>query len=198
MGADVIKQGNKGTDEVLKNFREIKQRRPSVQAIRLVAPAQGEVTFPLQRYHWPESCAVTRGEGELDENWNSFLNETDQSFPRSVTFSWEVSGSQIDLLRYDLVIAIDAGFQRKVAVMRGLAKTSVDVYNLCIGTFYYWRVIARHRDSPRGLGRALATSRVGYFMTNPEPPRWINVPGITNVRDIGGWPLPGEQECARE
>ncbi|NIY15094.1 MAG: hypothetical protein GWM98_09410, partial [Nitrospinaceae bacterium] len=37
----------------------------------------------------------------------------------------------------------------------------------------------------------VAESAVASFKTDPSPPRWIRVPGITNVRDLGGWPLPG-------
>jgi protein-tyrosine phosphatase len=39
--------------------------------------------------------------------------------------------------------------------------------------------------------KILDESGIGQFMTNASPPRWINAPGITNVRDLGGWPLYG-------
>lgn len=55
----------------------------------------------------------------------------------------------------------------------------VYVDNLEIGTAYSWTV----RALVRGEIAAVATRR---FVTDPTPPRLLRVPGVANVRDLGG------------
>jgi len=50
--------------------------------------------------------------------------------------------------------------------------TSCEVYNLYLNTTYYWRVGA---------------SEISVFRTEDRTPRMICVPGIRNMRDIGGY-----------
>ncbi|MBQ5793797.1 MAG: tyrosine-protein phosphatase [Clostridia bacterium] len=54
--------------------------------------------------------------------------------------------------------------------------TFADVYNLKVGTQYYWQV--------RADG---VTSLVHTFTTESEYPRFIKLDGVSNVRDIGGY-----------
>jgi hypothetical protein len=68
------------------------------------------------------------------------------------------------------------------------------VVNLCIGTEYYWQVTARDF----GGDAVLAGSPVWSFTTDATPPRWMLVPGVTNVRDIGGWILPDNKHRIRQ
>lgn len=51
-----------------------------------------------------------------------------------------------------------------------------EVFNLLTGRKYYWRVRA---------GKKL--SEIRSFTTASEVPRWIHLPDVTNVRDLGGW-----------
>ena len=37
----------------------------------------------------------------------------------------------------------------------------------------------------------MGRSPLWSFVTHDTTPRWIRVPGTTNVRDVGGWPVPG-------
>jgi protein tyrosine/serine phosphatase len=86
-------------------------------------------------------------------------------------------------LRYDLDLLAEDG-SRDAHSLRGLLGPQASLLNLRIGTPYRWRVRAR-------LGRrVIAGSGWGRFTTHPAAPRWIHAPGITNVRDLGGWPLP--------
>ena len=51
---------------------------------------------------------------------------------------------------------------------------------VCIpGKTYYWKVVGSFDDSPRGGGR---------IRINNAPTRWIKLDGVSNVRDMGGWP----------
>jgi protein tyrosine/serine phosphatase len=72
-------------------------------------------------------------------------------------------------------------------LFKGISEACYAVVNLKIGTRYFWKVMARYRDT------LLAESAVWVFTTNPLAPRWLHVPGITNVRDMGGWVLPGNK-----
>jgi protein-tyrosine phosphatase len=160
-------------------------------ALRLISPGEGEVTFPLQQYAWPEEKdRVLPLENEALD-WGQFLIENDRSLPRAVSFAWEFSYQAEYPLHFDLEIAYDADFNQKVTVVHGLTQPNAQVYNLGIGISYYWKVVARASREGDQQQPVLAESPVGHFVTNSTPPRWINVPGVTNVRDIGGWPLPG-------
>lgn len=58
--------------------------------------------------------------------------------------------------------------------------SSVEVYNLEIGTEYFYR----YATSRNGLGNA----KVETLTTDSRGPRNLDIDGITNVRDIGGYP----------
>ena len=59
---------------------------------------------------------------------------------------------------------------------------SVSVTNLLLGAGYYWKV----RASCGGLS---AESAVSYFETASAGPRNLDIDGVSNVRDIGGWQI---------
>ncbi len=73
---------------------------------------------------------------------------------------------------------------RSPRTLLGIRQPRTEVFHLHIGTTYYWTVTARSDDE------VAATSPTWSFTTHAATPRWISVPGITNVRDIGGWSLP--------
>jgi hypothetical protein len=82
------------------------------------------------------------------------------------------------------VISKHTEFQDPI-VIKNLSEPHTRVWNLEIGARYYWKVVARRNT------QALANSPVSEFSTHPQAPRWLFIPEITNIRDIGGWPLPG-------
>lgn len=153
--------------------------------IRLLHPANGEMTPPLQLYAWPEDVPLYDDDYDLLDVWYSL--DGDRSHPRPVTFSWEQPHGVGNSVRYDLIISSDPSFQEPACAvgLYDLMETRAEVYNLRIGTPYYWKVIARRN------GIHLGESTVERFATHSAPPRWIRVPGITNVRDVGGWPVQG-------
>ena len=55
------------------------------------------------------------------------------------------------------------------------------VYNLKVGTKYYWKVCTVYKDGDS------AESDVAVFTTEDECPRNLYVDGTTNWRDLGGW-----------
>lgn len=60
------------------------------------------------------------------------------------------------------------------------AKSSLDVYNLKIGTKYYWCVQKNGRRS-----------KIYSFTTELFVPRFIRIGGVSNVRDMGGYVVEG-------
>jgi len=154
--------------------------------IRLIKPVQGEITLPLQLYAWPDDAVVFDDDYDLLDVWYSL--DGDRSHPRPVTFAWDRPMGVGNSVKYDLLVSTDRLFKgpgNGTFTISDLLDSRTDVYNLQIGTTYYWKVLA-HRN-----GSLVKESAVGKFSTHPAPPRWIRVPGITNVRDIGGWPVQG-------
>ncbi|MEI6149110.1 MAG: tyrosine-protein phosphatase [bacterium] len=161
-----------------------------MMTIKLIEPADQSVTRPLQRYTWPVDDTLHRdrgsqGGGQDPIQWNNLRAErVDLSEPAGVLFSWAPIAPLNNNLSYDLRISRQKNF-REALLLKDLTESRVEVLHLHIATRYYWKVRA-HENGVR-----LMDSPVQSFVTHDTPPRWISVPGITNVRDLGGWPLPG-------
>ncbi|MCE9614419.1 MAG: tyrosine-protein phosphatase [Lentisphaerae bacterium] len=159
-----------------------------MDSIELLEPANGAVTEPLQRHHLPTD---SDGAGDLDpvgggaRAWENLqVVAMDRSVPKPVTFAWTRLPWRWRSVTYDLTLATTPTLDQNPIVLRDLSKPTIEVWHLFIGTPYYWTVRARHGQE------VVAESPVWRFVTNSLPPRWIRVPGVTNVRDLGGWPLP--------
>ena len=141
--------------------------------IRILEPADGSTTLPLQKYEWP-------GDAKDD----------DRDLPRPVTFAWE-GCSESGGVEYELEISSSSDLSDSI---RKTATTDcwADVLHLAVGTRYYWKVVAKCND------QKIAESPVSQFITHDATPRWIRVPGTTNVRDLGGWPLSGGGRIRQE
>lgn len=160
-----------------------------MDTILLLEPANGVVTEPLQRH--PQTPDEDAPEGAADAPpgqtyaWDRLeVVAMDRSVPRPVTFSWQRMPWRWRAITYDLTLSTSSSLLENPVVLRGLTKSAIEVWHLFIGTPYFWKVTARHGDA------VVAESPVWRVVTNSLPPRWIRVPGITNARDIGGWPLP--------
>jgi hypothetical protein len=163
-------------------------------AVRLLKPLPGQVTHPLQQHAWPAPPLQPPMDGPL-WSWQRYLAENDRSLPLPVEFAWEPAESLFRAsgwpslvsrgntsLRYELEI-VPAHYSSEKILRTRLPAPRAEVYNLRVGTEYLWKVTARQ-------GReVVGESPVGQFITDPTPPRWIRVPGTTNVRDLGGWSL---------
>ena len=94
----------------------------------------------------------------------------DTSYPCKTVFTWTAH----DALTSTLEISKSEDFSE--IFMSEIGRNRCEVYNLEIGTTYYWRV-----RNPR------EESEVFSFSTVDEVPRFMHVDGTTNVRDIGGF-----------
>jgi protein-tyrosine phosphatase len=80
------------------------------------------------------------------------------------------------------LLSLDESFSDPL-VITDLTQPFATVSNLFVGARYYWKVRAEgKRIEP-------VESAVWSFQTHPAMPRWVYVPGVTNMRDIGGWEL---------
>lgn len=163
----------------------------ALRQIQLVAPQNGSVTQPLQRCYWPtdeERAEARAGGGQRGKGiirWNALeVVGFDRSLPAGVLFEWEPVGDASGTVRYELRISEHPDFHETL-LLKDLDGCRVEVLHLHIATRYYWRMAACSGT------RRIAESPTWSFQTHEATPRWIAVPGMTNVRDLGGWPLPG-------
>jgi hypothetical protein len=162
-----------------------------METITLISPPNGSVTEPLQRHPLPfddDQVAIEEGGTGDAYAWDRLeIISSDRSVPRPVAFEWVRLPWHWRGTSYTLTISASADFSEHTTTHRGIGRSCVELWHLFIGTPYYWKVTAK-----RGA-ETIAESPVWRFVTNSLPPRWIRVPGITNARDIGGWPLPGNR-----
>lgn len=164
-----------------------------METIQLLKPAHESTTEKLQAFDWPETPETLPGVSEKKESAGSDFQwdpleviSGDRSMPKPVCCTWNNISTRSESTVYDLLISTDSSFEDPL-VFKGLPVPRRDVVNLYIGTRYLWKVIARDGDAE------LAVSPVWEFTTHASPPRCLHVPGITNVRDIGGWNLSGNR-----
>ena len=152
--------------------------------IKLLAPRNGSVTPPLQEWTWPEARVAPAAESG---RWDDLhVVSADRGVPRALPFAWEATSPDGGSVTYELAISRDVNFDDPL-VLRNFSQPKAEVPHLHIATRYFWKVAATRSR------RCVAESPVWSFTTNSAPPRWIRAPGITNVRDVGGWALPGSR-----
>ena len=96
-----------------------------------------------------------------------------------VSFAWKYEGEGVE--KFLLEYARKEDFSDTIAVEATGDTRKVDVYNLYKASDYFVRVTALDKDG-KMLERALGT-----FQTTLLGPRVMNIDGIFNVRDIGGY-----------
>ncbi len=150
--------------------------------VQLLAPQDDTTTPPLQEQAWPEVKALVIPEVQAITDPREY---PERSRPRSVRFRWQLLDPAQNHAQYELLLATTPAFSdaRKIAAPPA---GEVEVPHLRLNTRYYWKVIHSSAGEPVG------ESPVWSFQTHASPPRWIHVPGITNVRDLGGWSIDGE------
>ena len=152
--------------------------------VTLLQPADNSITPPLQKYRLPTQEEGGRAE-DGSASWDALeATSEDRSVPAPVVFGWETTPSATTRLRYELQLSEEPSL-RDPLTSSGLSEPQAQMLHLHLATRYFWKV--KVSDN----GAALAESPIWSFTTHQETPRWIRVPGITNVRDLGGWPLPG-------
>lgn len=127
-------------------------------------------------------------DGNLTFHWYALEadeKKQDRSQPAPVHFAWdyrfEPVGDHPDprLAEGNFFLIVSEKRDLSDPIVTVTAQTEADVWNLKIGTRYYFCV---QREGKR--------SEVHHFRTAPILPRCIRIDGIYNVRDSGGYPVP--------
>ena len=98
----------------------------------------------------------------------------DYSKPKEIELSWEVKTDQGSLNSFNVFVSEDENFSDQYFL--GTNNTKVSFKNPKINTTYYWKVVSRNFESG-----------VATFKTNDTFLRNIDIDGIKNVRDLGGY-----------
>ena len=97
----------------------------------------------------------------------------------TLTLNWEAEGDDT-VEKFKVELAENENIDNPLVYEVDASKKSLDITNLKVGTTYYWRVTAIAGDKD-------ARSEVSSFQTKAGPVRIMNVGGVNNVRDMGGW-----------
>jgi protein tyrosine/serine phosphatase len=140
----------------------------------------------LQQHDWPEDNGSRKMFQTNKGDWITAIDD-DRSLPRPVRFTWAPYEGEPAGVTYELTVSAQlprrSGRAEEKVRRVGLTEPWAEIENLRIGAAYAWKVRA-HRGR-----RVVGESVEGHFRTHPAPPRWLRIPGTTNVRDLGGWPL---------
>lgn len=104
--------------------------------------------------------------------------EASHPLPISLKWSATENGKTLRKAKYTVEISKNASFEE--SFVYNAETNGIDVYNLEIGTKYYWRVGAE-----TAIGKQ--TSESTCFTTADAAPRNLFIDGVTNARDLGGW-----------
>ncbi|MBQ6472671.1 MAG: tyrosine-protein phosphatase [Victivallales bacterium] len=147
--------------------------------IAIKNPVDGAVVQnmkPTQRLYVELTEAEARrltANPNVTRDWSSVV----RSQPQGVTLRWHFQGERRKVT-YRLTYAENS--ELKDAVVLAPPHSNHVLYNLKIGQTYHWKVEAVYQD-----GTGVATP-VCKFTVDPHTPRVMNVPGMNNVRDLGG------------
>ena len=135
-------------------------------------------------------------EGEFDihtETQNNYLNDTydnidkygkgssENSKPNSLNLSWSISDSELELTGLKLTLYEKPDALIPVATyLLDKDATSATITNLKVGKNYAWSITAI-------AGEKQHNSVESYFSTKDGVARFIDIDGLSNVRDCGGW-----------
>ncbi|MBR4770867.1 MAG: tyrosine-protein phosphatase, partial [Clostridia bacterium] len=114
--------------------------------------------------HTPAQQAFLRDENDNCKTYADGMTESDE--PSPVSLSWDADA------KGPYTVRIGEKPDLSDARIYSTDAPSLDVYNLKIGTRYYWTV----GDEPPAT-----------FVTFNAPPRNLSVGGVMNARDLGGW-----------
>ena len=156
----------------------------SVQAaFQITKPAKGETVSPLK----PMQRALTLMTEEqldilLDQETVSRMREF-TTYPAGIEVVWKPADEAPG--GYRLCVADNA----EMANPRQFhcAETSYVLHNLEIGKTYYLQVQALGAESETDKENVLQTTPSSDFTVEDRPPRVLYVPGVPNVRDLGGY-----------
>ena len=151
--------------------------------IELCSPIHGETVALLSSEHRAMLSGQHLVVADNSLDWRSLKQKgTEKSYPLPVRFVWKTDeNDQQDMQIACLYLSTSPDFVKVKKIIIPAGHNQAEVYNFNAGTEYYWKVTLADPNEK-------VESPVGYFRTRDEVPTLYRVYGITNVRDIGGWP----------
>ncbi len=110
---------------------------------------------------------------EIDHSIADGRHENSKPIP--LTLSWE---SSLESDAFEVLLSESEGFEQ--AVHYPCQGNSIQIENLKLASTYYWKVVSRDEES-----------EASSFQTIDEGPRNLDIDGVTNVRDLGGYSVGG-------
>ncbi|MBP5673806.1 MAG: tyrosine-protein phosphatase [Victivallales bacterium] len=149
--------------------------------ITLVAPVADAVIVqhPAEMHEFLQLSSAPRRDYFNNMEKRAVLYKSHQSVPNE--FSWK---SDVELQDVKLEFSLDKKFKtnaQELVLSMDAAAQKAQVCNFQAGKTVYWRV---RGTTPFGK---TVISPVSSFKTEDLLPRQITLPGVDNVRDLGGW-----------
>ncbi len=108
------------------------------------------------------------------KNIDEFKN-VKADYQKDILLSWE---DDLSYSSYEVKVSTNIDLKDSTIYTIKDAK-SLTITNLLLDQKYYWKVTS--------LDYSNYDSNIGMFFTEKNPPRFLKVDGINNVRDLGGW-----------
>lgn len=164
-----------------------------------VVPLENAVIRLLTKAH----LAFLEGEHTPTTNGNSAdwqkisPSYYEDTHPKEITFLWTSSVLSADgyfssKMEFCIELSFTPDFREIVRQTPVHTAHMARLTNLEAGKKYYWRVKYFLPDD------AVGYSTVRSFFTEARAPRWINIPELPNVRDIGAWKTVHADTCVRQ
>ena len=115
------------------------------------------------------------------------IGQLELSYPVPVTLEWSVAGAEGKVSKY--LVKLSENEDMSDAKEYESEYNTLQIFNLKIGTTYYWTV-----DATFTVGKGEDKTKTTYtssprsFTISSDCPRNLQVDGVTNFRDEGGWP----------
>lgn len=120
-------------------------------------------------------------DGNLTFRWYDLEKEgTDCTIPLPVTFSWKYTAESEEESEASYYLLVSENYDMSNSWVFITKDSLYDVYNLKVGTTYFWCV---QRNGKR--------SDIYSFRTHLSLPRCLKISNVSNVRDIGGYSVCG-------
>ncbi len=116
---------------------------------------------------------------DIYRKYSSAGTRLDVGMPVELSFEVSEVPAGYNVKKAEILVADNKNFSAPLVFNLEGYETKVDVYNLKTGTKYYYKINLTFANE-------VETSVSGSF-TTAEGPRVMNVDGVYNMRDIGGW-----------
>ncbi len=151
------------------------------KCITLIAPAEQStiVQHPKEMHEFLQLPSAPRKDYFNDKAKREVLYGQHRS--EANEFRWN---SDVELADCTVEFAMDKDFTvsaQELVLSIDKANQTAKVCNFMAGKTVYWRVKGTTKDGKK------AASPIGSFKTEELLPRQITLPGVDNVRDVGGW-----------